>query len=226
MTRVARLQTICAVGLPLGASAEESLPDGFVYAADAVPALVEEIRYFGSDNFIGKPIEDYEALVCILTAEAADALANVQAGLQDFGLGLKVFDCYRPATAVAHFVRWAKDEADQRMKAEYYPDVPKRELFERGYIAERSGHSRGSTVDLTIIDAATGEELDMGAGFDLFSPLSWPTEPRISSQQRANRMLLQTVMVASGFSPYGQEWWHFTLADEPFPERYFDFPVR
>lgn len=226
MRRLAWSLAICAVGLPFAASAGQDLPAGFVYAADVVPGLVEEIRYFGNDNFVGRRIDGYEAPVCILTSEAAEALADVQARLQELGLGIKVFDCYRPATAVAHFVRWAEDASDDMMKSEYYPDVPKEELFERGYIAERSGHSRGSTIDLTIVDAETGEELDMGTGFDLFSPLSWPSEPSVSPQARSNRMLLQALMVEGGFSAYEQEWWHFTLAEEPFPERYFDFPVR
>lgn len=213
--------------LPLAAPADENgPPEGFVHAAELVPDLVEEIRYHGSDNFVGEPIDGYAAPVCILSEPAAEALAEVHNALAPFGLGLKVFDCYRPARAVAHFVRWAEDLSDTRMKDDYYPEVDKSELFDRGYIAERSGHSRGSTVDLTLIDAASGEELDMGTGFDLFSPLSWPDALAIPADARANRVLLRQSMIAAGFAPYDQEWWHFTLADEPFPDTYFDFPVR
>lgn len=202
-----------------------TLPDGFIDITAAIPDATLDIRYYGTENFVGRPIDGYEAPRCILTTSAAQALANVQDQLAPFGLGIKVFDCYRPTLAVAHFVRWAADLEDTLRKAEYYPDVDKENLFELGYIAERSGHSRGSTVDLTLIDKATGVELDMGTGFDMFSTFSWPTEPSLTAQQRANRMLLQTIMVANGFKPYDQEWWHFTLVDEPFPETYFDFPI-
>ncbi|AKJ96113.1 peptidase M15 [Thioalkalivibrio versutus] len=205
--------------------ADEARPAGFVAAGDVVTDLVEEIRYFGDDNFVGEPIDGYESPVCILTSPAAHALARVQERLAAFGLGLKVFDCYRPARAVAHFVHWAEDLGDTRMQAQYYPEVAKDELFEHGYIAARSSHSRGSTVDLTLIDRDSGDALEMGTGFDRFSPRSWPGDDGVSAQQRANRMLLQRLMVEAGFEPYEQEWWHFTLADEPFPDHYFDFVV-
>lgn len=211
--------------LPLVAGAGESWPPGFVVARDVVPGLVEGIRYYGEDNFVGAPIDGYEAPVCILTAPAAKALAGVQERLEPFGLGLKVFDCYRPQRAVDHFVRWAADPDATEMQARYYPNVPKDVLFERGYIAEQSTHSRGSTVDVTLVDRATGEELDMGTGFDRFSPLSWPDAADATPQQRANRLLLRRLMAEAGFEPYAQEWWHFTLAREPFPETWFDFPV-
>lgn len=197
-----------------------------VRARDVVPDLREEMRYFGENNFIGRPINGYNAPVCLLTEPAADALAKVAEDLGTTGLGLKVFDCYRPARAVADFAEWARDIDDIRMKAVYYPDVPKSQLFERGYIAERSGHSRASTVDLTIVDLETGEELDMGSWYDLFDPLSWPTDQRHTAEQRANRALLRSVMMANGFRPLAEEWWHFTLNDEPFPETYFDIPVE
>lgn len=199
-------------------------PD-FADATEHVPGLVAEMRYFGSDNFVGRPIAGYEAPVCLLTRQAVAALASVQARLAPFGLGLKVFDCYRPAAAVADFVRWAGQPADTARKADYYPDIDKDRLFELGYIAERSGHSRGSTVDLTIIDRATGAHLDMGTHWDMFSPRSWPTEPSMTPSQRANRLLLQRVMHEAGFRHYEREWWHFTLGEEPFPETWFEFPV-
>lgn len=207
------------------AHAQPARPDGFVDARAAIPDLVVDMRYAGSENFVGRPIDGYAAPVCILSRPAADALAKAQAQLAPFGLGLKVFDCYRPARAVAAFARWARDPADQARKADYYPNVDKSRLFELGYIAEKSGHSRGSTVDLTIVDLRTGAELDMGSPWDLFDTRSWPSEPTLAPGPRANRMLLQTVMTANGFRPLKEEWWHFTLRNEPFPATYFDFPV-
>ena len=146
-----------------------------------------------------------------------------------FGLGLKIFDAYRPQRAVDHFVRWAKDIGEVRMKKEFYPNVDKGNLFKEDYIAEKSGHSRGSTVDLTVIglDAKSGEaELDMGTAFDYFGPQSWPESPVVSAGQRAHRMLLQKLMEKHGFKPYPKEWWHFTLSREPYPDTYFDFPIN
>jgi len=203
-------------------------PDGFVYLDEAVPNLVVELRYFGSDNFVGQPVDGYGHPRTVLSVPAAKALAGVQAALGRFGLGLKVFDAYRPQRAVDHFVRWAKDLDDRKTKAKYYPDVAKKNLFKEGYIAAKSSHSRGSTVDLTIVyKDADGKmrELDMGSPWDFFSPISWPTSTAVTAQQRANRALLQSVMTAHGFAPYAQEWWHFTLKNEPFPDTYFDFPL-
>ena len=204
----------------------ESDRSGFVDAARAIPGLVVDMRYAGAINFVGRPIAGYEATVCLLSRETVAALAVVQTRLQDFGLGLKVFDCYRPKRAVADFVVWAKDLGDQKHKAEQYPDVDKTKLFALGYIAEKSGHSRGSTLDLTLVDARTGAELDMGSGYDLFDPVSWPSDQTIGPGARASRMLLQNVMLANGFKPLKEEWWHFTLKDEPYPETYFDFVVK
>lgn len=197
-----------------------------VDAASIIPRLVVDMRYAGSENFVGRPIDGYEAPVCLLTSRAADALDKVQKRLESFGLGLKVFDCYRPARAVADFVAWAKDLQDQKRKAAQYPNVDKSRLFELGYIAERSGHSRGSTVDLTIVDLATGAEIDMGGAYDLFDTVSWPSDMSVSAAARANRMLLQDLMAEAGFRPLKEEWWHFTLNGEQYPETYFDFPVR
>lgn len=200
-------------------------PADFVDAARVVPGLVVEMRYAGSHNFVGRPINGYQAPVCWLTRPAADALAGVQADLARFGLGLKVYDCYRPARAVADFEAWARDLSDQAHKSEFYPNVDKSRLFQLGYIADRSGHSRGSTVDLTVIDRASGAEIDMGSPFDLFDPRSWPESNQMAPAQRASRMMLQSVMRAHGFSPLQQEWWHFTLAHEPHPASYYDFVV-
>ena len=200
-------------------------PEGFVDATSVVPGLRLEMRYAGAHNFVGRRIDGYEAPVCILTREAAEALARVQGDLAARGLGLKVYDCYRPRRAVAHFGRWAADLTDQSTKAEFYPNVDKSQLFTLGYIAERSGHSRGSTVDVTIIDLASGAEIDMGSPFDLFDTRSWPTDESVSAAARANRMLLQGVMREHGFRSLREEWWHFTLDAEPHPETYFDFVV-
>ena len=211
----------CAHAQPVG----EMDRSGFVDAGHAMPGLVVDMRYASTMNFVGRPIAGYDAPVCLLTRETVVALAKVQALLREFGLGLKVFDCYRPKRAVADFVVWAKDLDDQKRKAEQYPNVDKTKLFELGYIAERSGHSRGSTLDLTLVDARTGAELDMGSGYDLFDTLSWPSDPRPGAEARAHRMLLQAVMTTNGFRPLKEEWWHFTLKDEPYPDTYFDFVV-
>lgn len=199
-------------------------PAGFVDAAATVPGLIVDMRYFGAHNFVGARVDGYEAPVCILTRQAAAALAAVQRDLKPRGLGLKVFDCYRPVRAVRHFVRWARDP-DQGTKAEFYPDIDKRALFREGFIASRSGHSRGSTVDLTLVRLPGGEELDMGTHFDLLSYRS-SYRGQVTPEQRANRQTLAYAMRKHGFLPYAKEWWHFTLRGEPFPESYFDFPVK
>jgi len=185
-----------------------------------------EARYASPHNFVGRPIDGYDKPLCYLTRPAATALAQVVADLEPRGLTLKVFDCYRPARAVAHFVRWARSLRDQSMKAEFYPQVDKSTLFRDGYVATHSGHSRGSTVDLTLASRADGQELDMGTPFDFFSPRSWPSDRSVSAAAQANRTLLAQAMRRRGFRPYDKEWWHFTLRHEPFPQSYFDFPVR
>jgi zinc D-Ala-D-Ala dipeptidase len=219
------LLTMCIALAATSARAQETHP-GFADAAAMVKGLVVDMRYFGADNFIGERIDGYEHPRCLLARRAASALAAVGRDLARRGLVLKVFDCYRPARAVAHFVRWARDAGDVRRKADFYPDVDKRDLFKEGYIAERSGHSRGSTVDLTVARRPDGVELDMGTRFDLFSPKSWPSDTSVSEEAQRNRALLANAMRRRGFKPYDKEWWHFTLANEPFPDTYFDFPVR
>jgi zinc D-Ala-D-Ala dipeptidase len=228
--RICRVGVIGFIAMMLGASAQagERSP-AFVDASEAVPGLVVEMRYAGDHNFVGSRIDGYQRRLCLLTKQAAAALGAVQHDLAEQGLGLKVFDCYRPARAVAHFVQWAQNLSDQRGKDEFYPDVDKRDLFRDGYIAERSSHSRGSTVDITVVRLADGKpatELDMGTAFDRFSPRSWPGDPNVAAAARQNRALLAAAMTRRGFRPYDKEWWHFTLADEPFPDTYFDFPVR
>ena len=201
-------------------------PDDFVYLLDLEPSIKIELRYFSNNNFIGQPIDGYHRSTIIVSKPTALALQKVQNDLEKKGLGLKIFDAYRPQQAVNHFVRWAKVLNDTLMKQSYYPDVPKSELFKRGYIASKSGHSRGSTVDLTLIDLDTGNELDMGSPYDFFGVQSHPFYKKITDEQRKNRMLLRRVMLKNGFKPYENEWWHFTLRDEPFPNQYFDFPVK
>jgi D-alanyl-D-alanine dipeptidase len=208
------------------ARAQAPVPSGFVDAATVVDGLVLDMRYFSENNFVGEKIDGYERARCLLSAQAANALAGVQRGLAARGLGLKVFDCYRPQRAVAHFVRWARKIDDVRRKAEFYPEIDKRVLFKEGYISEHSGHSRGATLDLTLVRRADGSELDMGGPFDFFSRKSWPSDKSVSAQAQKNRALLADAMTRGGFRPYDKEWWHFTLAHEPFPHTYFDFPVR
>jgi D-alanyl-D-alanine dipeptidase len=218
----------CLCMLPASAQ-PGSFPGGFVYVEEVIPDIRVELRYFTDDNFVGQRIDGYLRPRCILTREAAEGLQKVQEELKPFGLGLKIYDAYRPQQAVDHFVRWAKDLADARMKQQFYPNVAKESLFLEGYIAEKSSHSRGSTVDLTIVslaEATLDSELDMGSGFDFFGPESWPENPSMSPQQRAHRLLLQALMQKHGYQPYPQEWWHFTLKREPFPESSFNFPIQ
>lgn len=191
-----------------------------------VPGLRLDMRYAGPDNFTGRPVPGYEADLCLLSKPAAEALARAQASLAPKGLGLKVFDCYRPARSVASFMAWARDPEDQLMASRHYPRVPKAELFAKGYIAERSGHSRGSTVDVTLVHLSDGSELDMGGIFDFFDPTAASMSPDVEADARSRRLLLRATMEDAGFAPYEPEWWHFTLRDEPFPDRYFDAPVR
>jgi D-alanyl-D-alanine dipeptidase len=199
-------------------------PASFVDAATVAPGLVVEMRYFGDNNFVGRRVDGYERPLCLLTREAAAALAEVARDLEPRGLKLKVFDCYRPRRAVAHFLRWAQALNDLKTKSQYYPDMEKSRLFSDGYIAKHSGHSRGSTVDLTLVSESG--ELDMGTPFDFLSPRSNTSNPNVSAEARKNRALLAAAMSKRGFRPYGKEWWHFTLRGEPYPDSYFDFPVR
>jgi D-alanyl-D-alanine dipeptidase len=209
---------------PLVNSSE--LPEGFDYADRHITGLITDLKYFSTDNFVGQPIESYRANRAILTLQAIRALALVQKELNLFGLGIKIYDAYRPQQSVNHFVRWSMDGSAIQTKPSYYPNVAKNELFKLGYIDKRSGHSRGSTVDLTFVDLQTGEELDMGSTFDLFDPISWPNAAALAPVQRAHRLLLSAIMQQYGFKPYPKEWWHFTLVNEPFPETYFNFPVE
>ncbi len=225
MRRTAALLALCLAASAHAQAPKEMDRSGFVDAGKTVSGLVLDMRYAGPENFVGKPIAGYAAPACLLTKQAAAALAKVQERLKPFGLGLKMFDCYRPARAVANFVAWARDPADQARKQTYYPNVDKSRLFELDYISDKSGHSRGSTVDLTLMDVKTGAELDMGSAFDMFDTVSHPMDGTVSGTARANRLLLQRVMMEQDFRPIASEWWHFTLNNEPYPKTYFDFVV-
>ncbi|GGZ03946.1 D-alanyl-D-alanine dipeptidase [Streptomyces avidinii] len=228
---------------------EPKAPRAFVALSSVDPTILQEMRYLRPHNFVGEPVDGYRQPVCILTRPAAEALHRAQAGLLRQGYSLKVYDCYRPQRAVDHFVRWAKDLGDERRKAEFYPRVEKSRLFEDGYIAEKSGHSRGSTMDVTLVRLPAlpaprprpGQEsvpcyapraerypdnsVDMGTGFDCFDTLSHTDDPRVQGVQRANRDLLRSALTAQGFVNLPEEWWHFTHKPELFPDTYFDFPV-
>lgn len=211
---------------------------GFVNITDVVPDVILEVRYFGTYNFVGARIDGYEQPTALLTREAADSLKAVSEDLKAQGYRLKIYDAYRPQMGVDHFVRWGQDLDDTLMKPYFYPNESKDSLFIKDYIATRSGHSRGSTLDLTLFDMRTEKEVDMGGTFDWFGKESHPDcggdpvtgtyrpNDTITAQQFANRMLLRTVMLSHGFKPYDCEWWHFTLKNEPYPDTYFEFPVR
>lgn len=227
-----------------------SLPNNFVYLKDIDPSIIQDMRYTTDHNFVGRPIKGYIKPTCILTKPAAIALSNAQKELLKSGYSLKVYDCYRPQMASNDFLQWSKNPHDEKMKAEFYPAVPKDELFKRNYIAAKSGHTRGSTMDLTIVKLPAkaqekyvpGQKLmactapydqrfkdnsiDMGTGFDCMDPKSWPNNKMIAADAYKNRMLLRNVMVKNGFVPYAYEWWHFTLKNEPYPNQYFNFEVK
>lgn len=193
-----------------------------------IPSLILDIQYAGPNNFVGEPIDGYETAKALLSTPAIEALAAAQIELRQQGLSLKIFDAYRPQRAVDHFLRWSQT-VDESTKAIYYPNLEKPELFTSGYLAERSSHSRGSTVDLTIVRTnADGsyEELDMGTIFDFFDPTSWPDSTEVTETAQRNRQLLRNLMVKHGFEPFETEWWHFTLRNEPYTNQYFDLPVE
>ena len=225
------LPVIAAIffALPIYANAAPNPNDssGFVVLSDVVPDIIQEIRYYSTYNFVGDRIRGYEEPCALMTREAAAALKNVADELREKGYRLKVFDAYRPQAAVDNFVEWAKKINDTRMKKYFYPELNKDVLFPQGYIAEHSGHSRGSTIDLTLFDMNTGKEVDMGGTFDYFGERSHPDfKGDLTKQQLANRKILRDAMLRHGFKPLDTEWWHFTLKDEPYPDTYFTFPVH
>ena len=249
ITALAALLAVTAASAPTRAATQPKAPKDFVALRTVDPTIIQEMRYFTPHNFVGERIDGYQQPICLLTRPAAEALHKAQLSLLRRGYTLKVYDCYRPQRAVDHFVRWAKNLDDQAMKDEFYPNVDKTRLFEDGYIAEKSGHSRGSTMDLTIVKlpakptwpyhpgeplvpcyAPKGERfpdnsVDMGTGFDCFDTLAHTLDPRIQGEQRANRLLLKTTMEDLGFVNLAEEWWHYTFKPEPYPDTYFDFPV-
>lgn len=200
------------------------LPEGFVYIRDIIPSVREDIRYAGYHNFVGCPVDGYAAPLGVLHVSAAVALKEAAAAFEKQGLYLLIYDAYRPQRAVDHFVRWAADPGDTKTKEEFYPTLDKSELFPKGYIAVRSGHSRGLTVDLTLTDK-DGNEIDMGGGFDWFSKISAHDYDGLTPQQKANRELLRGGMLAAGFGDYIEEWWHYTYRRGPQLEAYYDFPI-
>ena len=210
---------------PKEAATPEEDSSDFVLLSEAVPDAILEIRYYSTYNFVGDRIDGYEEPVALLTKEAADALKEVSDDLEEQGYRLKIFDAYRPQMAVDNFVEWAEDVDDTKMKDYFYPELDKSVLFDQGYIAEHSGHSRGSTVDLTLFDMETEKEVDMGGTFDYFGELSHPDYTGITDEQYENRMILRNAMMKHGFKPLDEEWCHFTLEDEPYPDTYFTFPV-
>lgn len=203
-----------------------ALPEGFVYVKDEISTIELEMRYFGTNNFVGVKVDGYEAENCILSASATLALQKVQAELKKKGLGIKIFDAYRPQRAVNHFRRWARNLKDTLTKQKFYPNVAKKDLFKLEYIATKSRHSSGSTVDITLINLKTKKELDMGSSYDFFGEISWVGYKNLTKIQLQNRTLLQNVMKKHGFRNYPKEWWHFTLRGEPFRNKYFDFPIK
>lgn len=209
-----------------GAAAQSGIPEGFVYLDEVLVYAVYDVRYYSENNFTGVMVDGYLMPRVILSQKAAAALALAEQDLAKMGYSFKIFDGYRPQQAVDHFQRWAKDLNDTKMKKEYYPEVAKEDLFRLGYIAAKSGHSRGSTVDLTLVELKTGKELDMGGSFDFFGEISHHGTKLISKKQTKNRDILKNVMLKYGFKLYPEEWWHYTLSDEPYPDEYFDFLVQ
>jgi D-alanyl-D-alanine dipeptidase len=227
-----------------GSTLFAKLPEGFVYLKDIDSTILQDIRYYSVFNFVGKRVDGYKINKCIITEKAAKALHEVQNELLAYGFTLKVFDAYRPQKAVNHFYRWAKEVNDTLTRKFFYPDVDKRNLFKDGYIAEKSGHTRGSTVDLTIVPLFVIKEesfavkfetdilnfddmsLDFGTKFDYFSSKSATQNLEINYKCMINRALLRTMMEKHGFKNYTLEWWHYTLINEPFPETYFDFDIE
>ena len=237
------LLTVLLCGLMAGCTSKQSSPEldssGFVNITDVVPDAILEIRYYSTYNFVGARIDGYEQPFALMTKQAADSLRAVSDELLDKGYRIKIYDAYRPQMAVDHFVRWAEDISDTTMRQVFYPNVDKSKLFEQEYIMARSGHTRGSTVDLTLVNALSGKEVDMGGVFDWFGGESHPdycgnpdtgewieTANGLTEQQFRNRQVLREAMLRHGFKPLDSEWWHFTLANEPYPDTYFNFPVK
>ncbi|WP_218639635.1 M15 family metallopeptidase [Paenibacillus sp. FSL R7-0337] len=205
---------------------KNNLPGGFVYLDEIIPSAQYEIRYYSENNFTGTRVDGYKAPLAIFTKTAAAALKKVSEDLEQKGYILRIYDAYRPQQAVNHFVRWSQDASDLKMKPQYYPKLDKRNLFKLGFIAKKSGHSRGSTIDLTLAQKSTGKLVDMGSPYDFFGEISYYNTTLISSTQHESRKILKDAMTKQGFKPYAKEWWHFTLIKEPYPKQYFNFKVE
>lgn len=211
----------------LASSSALALPENFVYLKDIDPTIIQEMRYATKNNFLGRPAISYLSQSCILTRDAAVNLKNVQQAIRAQGLSLKVYDCYRPMNAVIDFVHWTLQPDDPQSKQKFYPNVAKNTLFRDGYISRMSGHTRGSTVDLTIVNAKLGQnDLEMGSTFDFFDTSSHFNARNISDNAHRNRVFLRNIMRAHNFEPYESEWWHFTLKNEPYKNSYFNFNVQ
>jgi D-alanyl-D-alanine dipeptidase len=215
-----------AVASGEGRSTGPDDPSGFVVLTDVVPDVLLEMRYYSTFNFVGTRVDGYEEPIALMTREAAQALKEVSDEAMSLGYRIKIWDTYRPQMAVDHFCRWGENVSDTLTKRYFYPYLDKDVVFDQGYIARRSGHSRGSVADLTLVDMKTGRDLDMGYGFDWFGGESHPDYKGITEEQFNNRMLLRNLMLKHGFLPIEEEWWHFVLKDEPYPDTYFTFPVR
>ncbi|MEG1642007.1 MAG: M15 family metallopeptidase [Synergistaceae bacterium] len=200
--------------------------EGFVKISDIIPEVIQEIRYFSTYNFVGARIDGYNAPIAYMTKEGVTALRKASEDFKRQGYVIKIYDAYRPQQGVNHFKRWAKDLSDTKMKSTFYPNIDKTKLFKLGFIASRSGHSRGSTIDMTLVNIKTGKEIDMGGVFDFFGEISHHDTKQITAKQKANRKILKDTMTKYGFRPYSNEWWHYTLNNEPYEETYFDFPVE
>lgn len=225
---VALLAVLLIFGGEVSAERSKSAddPTGFVVLGEFIPDIIQEIRYHSTYNFVGERIDGYEMPCALLTIEAAEALKKVSDDVMKMGYRLKIYDAYRPQMGVDHFMRWAEDIGDTRMKKYFYPEIDKSRIIPEGYVAVKSGHSRGSTVDLTLFDMKTGKEVDMGGTFDYFGEKSHPDYKKVTKTQYKNRMILRNVMIKHGFKPLEEEWWHFTLKDEPYPDTYFTFANR
>jgi len=206
-------------------SINNNLEKGFVYLSDINSSIIVDLKYYSSNNFTGKFVEGYNSNKAILTKEAAVALSNVQDDLNKIGYSLILYDAYRPQSAVDFFVKWSLNINDTIYKNTYYPNIKKSELFKLGYIAYKSGHSRGSTVDVSLVEIESKKEIDMGTIFDYFGVESHTFFNNLSKKQKLNRLLLYEAMSNNGFKNYSKEWWHFTLENEPF-QKYFDFPIK
>lgn len=203
---------------------ESVLPNGFVYLKEIDPTIDHKLVFYTGENFLGVPADGYETGRVICTKETAIALQKIQKTLKQKGLCLCVWDAYRPQRAVEHIKRWAQDLEDQKTKARYYPDISKEKICGTFVAAKRSSHSRGSTVDIIIVNDATKEPLDFGP--HTFGESCFTYSSKITKKQQQNRLMLRKIMLAHGFKPYNKEFWHFTLENEPFPDTYFDFPIR